>query len=256
MGCILHVDNVTIKANNTVLVDDVTFNLCRGELVVLLGQSGSGKTITSLAVQGLLPNGVTQTDGSITINGKQISKDALGNDIAMIMQAPASCFDPVFDIKTQMIDIFKSHNKLEKYSDDSLRNIIKSVGLDNADSILKAYPFQLSGGMLQRIMIAITLALEVDIIIADEPTSDLDLPAQADIMDTILKIDRANKAFMVITHDISVAKRIADRVLVMTNGKIVDNFNIKDIDSENRHDYTKMLISANNSLVDNMWGYK
>ncbi len=255
MSCVLHVNNLTIKTiSGITLVDDITFNLCRGELVVLLGQSGSGKTMTSMAIQALLPLGVEQTGGNIEVDGKELSSRVRGNDIAMIMQAPASCFDPVFNIKTQMIDIFKSHDKQELCNDEKLESLINSVGLDNAASILKAYPFQLSGGMLQRIMIAITLALDVPIIIADEPTSDLDLPAQAEIIDMFLQLDRKEKAFMVITHDISVAKRMADRVLVMREGKIVDNFLIGDINNGDRHPYTKLLVSANNSLANNKWG--
>ncbi|MDR0805718.1 MAG: ABC transporter ATP-binding protein [Enterobacteriaceae bacterium] len=254
MENLLQVENLTIATNTGLeLVRNVSFTVQKNEIVVLLGQSGSGKTMTSMAILDLLPAGIIKTSGTIRLGGEINRTDICGRIASMVMQAPASCFDPVFTIRTQLTDILKSHGKEALCTDRHFSKMMADVELDNPQEILSAYPFQLSGGMLQRLMIALTLALETPLIIADEPTSDLDLPAQAEILNLLMAIDRRNKGILMITHDMSVALRMADRVLVMNEGTIVDSFDIKDIYATHRHHYTQSLIAANLGLCDNPW---
>jgi nickel transport system ATP-binding protein len=254
MENVLQVNNLTVQvAGGETLVRNVSFSVAKNEVVVLLGQSGSGKTMTSMAVLDLLPSGVERTGGEIRLNGKPFSADMRGSGVSMIMQAPASCFDSVFNLRTQFTDILTSQGKQECCNDDYFCQILADVELDNPLEILDAYSFQLSGGMLQRLMIALTLSLDTPLIIADEPTSDLDLPAQAEILNLLMAIDRRNKGILMITHDISVALRTADRVLVMNGGELVDDFKIGAINSAERHPYTQSLIAANRQLCDNPW---
>ncbi len=255
MNKLLTVNNVTVKApNGAELVKNISFDIQRNETVALLGQSGCGKTITSMAILDLLPPGVHMTSGTVMTDGKPVTKEARGSLIGMIMQAPASCFDQVFTIRTQFTDILKSNGKISLCCDSYFCKLINDVELTNPMDILDAYPFQLSGGMLQRLMIAITLALDTPIIIADEPTSDLDLPAQKEILDMLLKFDMTDRGMLMITHDMSVAMKMADRIIVMKDGAIVDSFSIGDINADNRHSYTKSLLSANANLYCNPWG--
>jgi ABC-type dipeptide/oligopeptide/nickel transport system ATPase component len=251
---LLKVNNLEIKTDTgRPLVKNISFCVNKNEVVVLLGQSGSGKSMTAMAILGLLPTGVSQTNGTIEYEGHSFNSNMRGSEVGMIMQAPASCFDQVFTIRQQFTDILKSNGREQFCNDDYFCKIIKEVELDSPLEILNAYPFQLSGGMLQRLMIALTLSLETSLIIADEPTSDLDLSSQAEILNLLLSIDRKEKGILMITHDLSVATRMADRVIVMNDGELVDSFVLEEINSTNRHAYTKTLINANQGLCNNPW---
>lgn len=248
---LISINNLSAGTKNNQILYNISFDINEGEIVCLLGQSGSGKTMTALSILNMLPLNVMQTSGSILYNNKPFNENMRGSFISMIMQAPASCFDSVFTIGTQFKDILTSNNK--EYSIDKVCSTLEKVELKNPHDILNSYPFQLSGGMLQRVMIAIALSLDSKVIIADEPTSDLDITGQKEIIDLILKLKQENKAVLMITHNLAVAKSCADKIAVMEQGRIVDIFNKNELLSENRHKYTKELITANSRLYTNKW---
>ncbi|ADD68340.1 ABC transporter related protein [Denitrovibrio acetiphilus DSM 12809] len=235
------------------IINDISFELSSGETVVLLGQSGCGKSVTSMAVQGLLPAGLIKTGGEVSICGKPFEPYMRGGYISMIMQAPATCFDQLFNMRSQFSDILSSNGKDSLCNDAYFCKIISEVELDTPMEILDSYPFQLSGGMLQRLMIALTLALGTKVIIADEPTSDLDISGQAEILKLIKRIRPKDSALLLITHDLSVAENMADRVLVMNNAELVDSFKVNELHDENRNSYTKSLVTSNRGLYQNDW---
>lgn len=248
---LISINNLSAGTKKNQILYNISFDINECEIVCLLGQSGSGKTMTALSILNMLPLNVMQTSGSILYNNKQFNENMRGSFISMIMQAPASCFDNVFTIGAQFKDILLSNNK--EYSIEKVCAALEKVELKNPQDILNSYPFQLSGGMLQRVMIAIALSLESKIIIADEPTSDLDIAGQKEIIDLILKLKKENKSVLMITHNLAVAKSCADKIAVMEQGRIVDIFNTNELLSENRHKYTKELIVANNWLYANKW---
>lgn len=248
---LISVNNLSAGTHSRQILYNISFDLYAGEILCILGQSGSGKTMTALSILNMLPANVMQTGGTILYNNKPFSKDLRGSFISTIMQAPASCFDGVFTIGTQFKDIMNANNK--EYSEKKVCEILEKVELANPYDILNSYAFQLSGGMLQRVMIAIALSLESKVIIADEPTSDLDVTGQKDILNLIIKLKKENKAVMMITHNLAVAKACADKTAVMEHGRIVDMFNIEEMHAENRHAYTKKLIAANDCLYLNKW---
>lgn len=248
---LISINDLSAGTNKYQILHNISFDINEGEIVCLLGQSGSGKTMTALSILNMLPLNVMQTSGTILYNDKPFDENMRGSFISMIMQSPASCFDSVFTIGAQFKDILTSNNK--EYSIDKVCAELEKVELKNPQDILNSYPFQLSGGMLQRVMIAIALSLDSKVIIADEPTSDLDITGQKEIIDLILKLKQENKAVLMITHNLAVAKSCADKIAVMDKGRLVDIFNKNELLSENRHKYTKELIAANNRLYTNKW---
>ncbi len=248
---LISINNLSAGTKNYQILHNISFDINACEIVCLLGSSGSGKTMTALSILNMLPLNVTQTFGSILYNNKPFNENICGTFISMIMQAPASCFDSVFTIGTQFKDILISNHK--EYSINRVYTMLEKVELHNPQDILNSYPFQLSGGMLQRVMIAIALSLDSKVIIADEPTSDLDVAGQKEIIDLILKLKKENKSVLMITHNLAVAKSCADKIAVMEHGRLVDIFKKDELLLENRHKYTKELIAANNWLCANKW---
>lgn len=252
---ILSVKELTVtNSAGQKLVDNVTFDIRSGEVLVILGESGCGKTMTCMSVLDLLPAGVGRSSGRIMLCGDDFEEHMRGTSVGTVMQAPASCFDPVYTLRTQMCDFFRSNGKKELCGEENLRRIIEGVNLDSPEEILNAYPFQLSGGMLQRVMIALTLALNPPLIIADEATSDLDRLSQKEILRLIMDSRQKDGAILAITHDLSVAESIADRIAVMKNGRILDVFDAGGLRSGDRHEYTRSLVKANADLFTNKWG--
>lgn len=248
---LISINDLSAGTSKYQILHNISFDINEGEIVCLLGQSGSGKTMTALSILNMLPLNVMHTSGTILYNDKPFNENMRGSFISMIMQAPVSCFDSVFTIGAQFKDILLSNSK--EYSIEKVCSALEKVELKNPHDILNSYPFQLSGGMLQRVMIAIALSLESKVIIADEPTSDLDITGQKEIIDLILKLKQENKAVLMITHNLAVAKSCADKIAVMDKGRLVDIFNKNELLSENRHKYTKELIAANNWLYANKW---
>jgi microcin C transport system ATP-binding protein len=248
---------VTFASGDTCIeaVKGVSFELDRGETLALVGESGSGKSVTALSILQLLPY-PTASHGaacSVTFDGCELMhageatlRDIRGNRIAIVFQEPMTSLNPLHTIEKQIAETLSLHKGLKGPAARArVIELLKLVGLPEAESRLGAYPHQLSGGQRQRVMIAMALANEPDILIADEPTTALDVTIQAQIL-TLLKDLQARfgMALLLITHDLTIVRKMADRVIVMTEGKIVERGTTSDIFSAPQHPYTKKLLAA------------
>lgn len=244
---------------------DINFDLERGEILCIVGESGSGKSMSANAVMGLLPEGVKPVSGSITFDGRDIlglsEKDMLalrGGRISMIFQEPLSALNPLMRIGAQIAEVFEAHGALTgpERQKQALR-LLTEVGIPDPQTTIRAYPFQLSGGQRQRVMIAMALALEPDILIADEPTTALDVTTQAQILDLIENLRRERGMGVIfITHDFGVVADIADRVIVMQTGEIVETGSADEVLLRPKHPYTKALINAIPRLTEGHGGFE
>lgn len=234
-------------------VDGLDLNISQGEVVGIVGESGSGKSVTSLALMGLIDYpGRVQAD-LMAFDGRDLlkMKDAerrslLGKDIAMIFQDPMTSLNPSFTVAFQLIETLRVH---EGGTDKELRNkalaLLKQVGIPDAERRLNAYPHQLSGGMSQRVMVAIAIACNPRLLIADEPTTALDVTVQAQMLELLLQLQRERgMALMLITHDLSVVAQTAQRVVVMYVGQVVETGCVPDIFNAPKHPYTQALLAA------------
>ncbi|MCM3161702.1 ABC transporter ATP-binding protein [Metabacillus litoralis] len=235
-------------------VDGISFELNKGEILGIVGESGSGKSVTSLSTMGLIPSppGVVE-HGEILFEGKDLTKFSekemrgiRGNQISMIFQEPMTSLNPLFTIGNQLIEALKLHTNLAK-KEARLRAIelLKLVGIPRADEIVNDYPHQLSGGMRQRVMIAMAMACNPQVLIADEPTTALDVTIQAQILSLMKDLnERMNTSIIFITHDLGVVAEVCDRVIVMYSGQIVEQGDVKTILKNPKHPYTKGLIKS------------
>lgn len=235
------------------LVRDVSFSLRRGEIVGIVGESGSGKTLTSLAVSRLLPKGLTMTadridfDGHDLVNGSDRElRTVLGTNLAMVFQDPMSSLNPARKIGAQMIETVREHRGLSKQQarDLAIRSL-EDVHITEPAKRLTQYPHELSGGMRQRTMIAMGLMGEPSLILADEPTTALDVTVQAQVMQLLCDLnDRKGSAVLLISHNISLLSEVCDRVIVMFRGEIVEDLTTAKLLSGPDHPYTRGLIRA------------
>jgi peptide/nickel transport system ATP-binding protein len=254
---LLAIDNLSIAlpkgADRDLAVKDVSFTLDKGEILCIVGESGSGKSMSANALMGLLPEGVTPAGGSITFEGRNLldlGEDEMlalrGKDISMIFQEPLSALNPLMRIGDQIAEVFEAHNLLTP-SERRKRalELLHEVGLPDPETTIRAYPFQLSGGQRQRVVIAMALALEPKILIADEPTTALDVTTQAQILDLIEELRRNHgMAVLFITHDFGVVADIADRVIVMQHGEVVEAGQAETVLLKPEHPYTRALLDA------------
>jgi len=235
-------------------VDDISFNLNKGETTAIVGESGSGKSITSLSIMQLLPTNVIDEDhGIINFDGKNLlslsekeMRKIRGNKISMIFQEPMTSLNPVFTVGNQIIEAVQLHQKLD-YSNSREKAIemLELVGIPAPNQRIDEYPHQLSGGMRQRVMIAMSLSCNPEILIADEPTTALDVTIQAQILELIQKLqDELNLAVIMITHDLGVIAEICKRVIVMYAGQVVEEGSIKGIFKLPKHPYTQGLMKS------------
>ncbi|TQR38364.1 ABC transporter ATP-binding protein [Lysinibacillus sphaericus] len=235
-------------------VDDVSFSVKSGQIVGVVGESGCGKSVMSLSIMQLLPKGVGKiTGGEIRFHGKNIenySNDEMnkirGNDISMIFQEPMTSLNPVFTIGSQIEEIMLNHSKMSKVEARSKAiGLLKQVGIPRAEKIVNEYPHQLSGGMRQRVMIAIAIACQPRLLIADEPTTALDVTVQAQILDLLKSIQgKNNMSIVLITHDLGVVAEICDEVIIMYAGKIVERTTVDNLFYNPKHPYTKLLMAS------------
>lgn len=237
------------------LLHEVSFTAAKGEILGLVGASGSGKSLTCLSILGLLPAGLNAS-GSIEVCGEQMplsgkdARRARGRRLAMIMQNPMSCFDPVFTIATHFRETLDPYPELRPINNPAhWAQALAEVGFPHPAQVLDLYPFQMSGGMLQRVMIALALVQQNDFLLADEATTDLDTVSQSGILDALESlVSRRGLGVLLITHDLSVIARLADRVLVMTEGSVVECGSVADIFHRSRHPYTASLLAAHHRL--------
>jgi peptide/nickel transport system ATP-binding protein len=234
-------------------VDGVSFNISKGETVAIVGESGSGKSVSALSILRLLDNNGSVTSGKILFNNlnlKDLSDHDIrkirGNEIAMIFQDPMTCLDPVYTIGDQIIETIRIHEDLSKqeYRVRALE-LLRLVGLPDPETRIDAYPHQLSGGQRQRVMIAIALACRPNLIIADEPTTALDVTVQAQIMQLLKDLQsQFGTAIILVTHDLGVVAEMADRVVVVYAGQVVEQSNVRELFEKPEHPYTAALMRS------------
>ncbi|MBK7792477.1 MAG: ABC transporter ATP-binding protein [Betaproteobacteria bacterium] len=241
------------KAGVVKAVDDVSFTVAKGEVLGLVGESGSGKSMTGYSIMGLIDPPGRLVDGRILLDGRDLAalsaeemRQLRGNRIAMIFQDPMMTLNPVLRIDRQMTEAIHAHAKVSAgVARDRARAALVKVGIPSPDERLVAYPHQFSGGMRQRVAIAIALLNHPDLVIADEPTTALDVTIQGQILFEMQKLTRETGAAMIwITHDLSVIAGLADRVCVMYAGRIVEQGRVADVLSQPLHPYTQGLLDS------------
>lgn len=256
MKKILDLNNLVIrfhgKENTTYAVNSISFDIRQGETLGIVGESGSGKTVTAKSVLRITDNAKIK-DGSILFNGLDLLKTSekemrkiRGNNISMIFQDPQTSLNPVFTIGNQMIDIIVRHKDISrKKAREIASDWLALVGITNPSKRLNLYPHELSGGMRQRVIIAMALCLEPEIVIADEPTTALDVTIQSQILNLINDLkSKINSSILLITHDLGVIANTCDRVIVMYGGKIMESSNVNDLFDNPKHPYTLGLLNA------------
>jgi peptide/nickel transport system ATP-binding protein len=249
----LHVTFQTRGAAALRAVDGVSFDVAPGSTVGIVGESGSGKSVTSLAILGLLPSRGVQVTGSITLDGRQLVgapdrtlRDLRGRRMAMVFQDPMSSLNPVLTVGRQLTEVIRRHTDMDRVAaTDRAADLIDRVGIPEARRRLRSYPHQLSGGMRQRVMIAMALACEPAVLIADEPTTALDVTIQAQVLDLLRDLVRdSNTALILITHDLGVVAGMCDDVHVMYSGRIVESGDRHPLYAHPRHHYTRGLLAS------------
>jgi peptide/nickel transport system ATP-binding protein len=241
------------KAGVVKAVDDVSFTINKGEILGLVGESGSGKSMTGYSIMGLIDAPGRVVSGKIMLNGTEVSsynnaqwRSLRGNRVAMIFQDPMMTLNPVLRVDTQMMEAITAHEKVSKTeARQRCRNALVQVGIPSPDERLLAYPHQFSGGMRQRVAIAIALLNKPDLIVCDEPTTALDVTIQGQILFEMQTLCReSGTALLWITHDLSVVAGLADRVAVMYAGKIVEQGTTTQLLGSPLHPYTKGLLNS------------
>jgi len=255
---LLTIQNLTVefKSHDGIItaVKDLDFHLYEKETLGIVGESGSGKSVTSLAIMGLIPNPPGEISrGSITYKEKNLLKmknremDALrGNEISMIFQEPMTSLNPILTCGFQIIESLRLHKGLsKKEAKQQAIKLLRDVGIPDPERGIKRYPHELSGGMRQRVMIAMALACEPKILIADEPTTALDVTIQAQILDLMNRLRKEKEtSIIMITHDLGVVSEVSDRIMVMYAGQSVETANTEDLFQNPFHPYTKGLIAT------------
>ncbi|WP_347067059.1 ABC transporter ATP-binding protein [Flavobacterium sp. WV_118_3] len=259
---LLQLQNVTVsfrkEGNWTPIVKNSRFDLYENEILGIVGESGSGKSVTSLAIMGLLPKAIAKvSEGEIILDGKNIAalsekewQKLKGNDIAMIFQEPMSSLNPSLKCGPQVAEILAQHTHLsQKEIRQEVLSLFEKVKLPNPESIYNKYPHQISGGQKQRVMIAMAIACKPKILIADEPTTALDVTVQKEIIQLLKELQQQTRMSIIfISHDLSLVSDIANRVLVMYKGEIVEQGEAQQIFKNPQHNYTKALIASRPSL--------
>ncbi|MCE8019193.1 ABC transporter ATP-binding protein [Halomonas sp. MCCC 1A11036] len=240
-------------ADRDYAVEDVSYDVARGEIMCVVGESGSGKSMAANAVMGLLPKGVRPTAGEVLFDGQDLlalsekqHRKLRGLRIGMIFQEPMTALNPLMRVGAQIAEVFEAHGKYTSRERQARAlALLEEVGIPQPDRAIRAYPFQLSGGQRQRVMIAMALALEPELLIADEPTTALDVTTQAQILELIRDLQQQRgMAVMFITHDFGVVAEVATRVCVMRYGRIVELGTADEVLDNPRHEYTRALLEA------------
>lgn len=234
-------------------VDGLNLTVYSGEIIGLVGESGCGKSVTSLSIMKLIEPPGKIVSGKILFEGKDLiplsdfeMQSIRGASISMIFQQPQSCLNPVYTIGSQIEEVFHIHGKIsKKEAREKAVELLKIVGIPDAENKAKAYPHEMSGGQAQRVMIAMALALNPKLLIADEPTTALDVTIQAQILNLLANLrEKFNTSIILITHDLGVIAEMADRVAIMYAGKVVEQSDVVDLFDNPMHPYTRGLISS------------
>ncbi len=237
-------------------VKDFSFELKKGSIHAIIGESGSGKTMSVMSIINILPKNAKITSGKILYNNGIETIDLLslkekdinkirGNKIALIPQDPMTSLNPLYSIENQMIEAILAHKNVTKEEAYKIAlKSLKDVGVIEPEKKMKVYPYELSGGIKQRVIIAIALSMNPDIIIADEPTTALDVTVQAQILDLLTEIKNTGKSIVLISHDLGVVNKYADFISIMYTGRIVESADTKTLFKNPKHPYTKALIEA------------
>ena len=261
MSAVLKVENLnvtlTYRKTSKKLVENVNFEVHPGECLGILGESGSGKSMTVKSILGLLDKNF-HVSGSAVFDGHDLLKESKeelrrlrGSRITMVLQNPMTCFDPLYRIGNQMAETFATHTtwNAQEIRSHCLK-ILNQMQILNGEEVLQKYPHQLSGGMLQRIMIGIAMALQPELLIADEPTTAIDAITQYEILEEFIRIKKSkNTAMLFITHDLGAISKVADRILVMNSGHIVDSGDFEHIRNHAQDPYTRLLIEKRSAVM-------
>ena len=253
---LLNVNNLCVRTTENLqhqnLIDKISFNIKKNEIVALIGESGSGKSLTSLSILGLLEKNKFNISGEITFNGNNLldldnnaMMEIRGAEISMIFQEPMSALNPTMKIGEQIFEVFKAHKNLSfERTTERIKRLIKKVKLDNVENLLDKYPHQISGGQKQRVMIVMALSCNPQLLIADEPTTALDVTIQKEIIEILKNLQKSEKlSILFISHDLRLVSNISDKILIMKNGKIIEQGSNKNIINSPKENYTKALLS-------------
>ena len=253
MSAILTVENLAVRFGSTLAVRDASFTVNAGETHCIVGESGCGKSVTSLAIMNLLArNGersaktIRFADQSIRDYSDRQMEDLRGNRMAMIFQEPMTSLNPAYTIGSQMTEVLRRHKKVsQEQADTRAMDLMRRVGITAPEMRLNQYPHQLSGGLRQRVMIAMALMCEPDLLIADEPTTALDVTVQAQILRLLADLKKElGLGILLITHDLGIVARVADHVSVMYAGEVIETGKTADIFARPVHPYTRGLIDC------------
>lgn len=259
MTALLAVDGLSVAIGEAAVVDRVSFEVNEGQVVAIVGESGCGKSMTAFALMNLLPAAARRCHGRITLAGRPIHaldeagmRKLRGKEIAIIFQEPVAALDPLMTVGDQLVEAIRAHEDIDHAKALArAQALLETVGITDAGLRLKQYPFELSGGMCQRVTIAAALGSQPKLLIADEPTTALDVTIQAQILE-LIKARRAaiGAGVILITHDMGVVADMADRVLVMYAGRIVEQADVFDLFERPRHPYTEALLRSVPRLDD------
>ncbi|MGC2630970.1 MAG: ATP-binding cassette domain-containing protein, partial [Rhodomicrobium sp.] len=257
MTPLIEVKNLSVRfpgtAPGVLAARNVSFDIAKGETVALVGESGSGKTVSALSILRLLPPGAHHPTGEILFEGRDLLRakeseirHVRGNRVSIIFQEPMTSLNPLHSVEKQVSEVLKIHRGM---SNAAARRrtleLLDKVGIRDAETRLSAYPHQLSGGQRQRVMIAMALANEPDLLIADEPTTALDVTIQAQILDLLQDLQRElHMAMLLITHDLGIVRKMANRTCVMKDGEVVERGPAEEVFTSPKHPYTKRLLEA------------
>ena len=262
---LLELKNLSISFGNAkapvTVVHNISFEIAENEIVGIVGESGSGKSVTSLAIMGLLPKKNTHIEGEVLFNGTDLStlkiseaRKLRGSEIAMIFQEPMSALNPSLTCGTQVTEMLQTHTSLSKSAiKKEVLSLFKKVKLPNPNELYDRYPHQISGGQMQRVMIAMAIACKPKLLIADEPTTALDVTVQKEILELLKELQQETKmSLLFISHDLSLVSEVVDRVLVMYQGDIVEQGTVKQIFHAPQADYTKALLASRPKLEERL----
>ena len=252
MNSLLSINNLKVSVGKKVLVDNVSFDVPQGKIVAIAGGSGSGKTTIGLSILRLLAPALSVKQGSIVFEGHDLlglnpedMRQRRGARIGMVFQEPLSAFDPLFTVGQQIDEVVAEHTQLSKQERyKKILEIFSEVELPDPPRAYKSFPHQLSGGMRQRAMVAQAIVCGPSLIIADEPTSSLDVTLQIKIMELFGRLKKKNISILLIAHDLGMIAHLADEVIILRAGEMVEKGPVEKVIQQPRHEYTKALVEA------------